>query len=195
MFLSESPAGNTFTAGEEDKSVVIFSGLLDLVDDDELLAVIGHELGHQHAEHVVYLFLARIVMSAGTALAGPGTFFTLPLQLALAKWSRCAELTCDRAGLLATRDLRPALGVQMAFAGANRVGVRRRTEPSLPAFIRQARDLAEVEAGDALDGIAAFLLTRNASHPFAAWRVMHLINWVEHGNYLDILAGDFARAD
>ncbi len=36
-------------------------------------------------------------------------------------------------------------------------------------------------------------MTLDASHPFAAWRVMHLLQWVESGNYLDILAGDYKR--
>ncbi len=38
------------------------------------------------------------------------------------------------------------------------------------------------------------LLTMNQSHPFIAWRMMNLLEWVEHGNYLDIMAGQYERA-
>lgn len=193
IYLSESPLGNAGTAGEEDKFVVVFSGLLDMLDDDELVAVFGHEFGHQHAEHGVYLVAMR-VLSGGVALTGIASLLTVPIQLALAKWSRCAELTCDRAGLLSVRDLEASLGVLMAFAGGQRIGVKKRTELSLSAFIQQARDLVEIESNDALDGVVSFLLTKDRSHPYAAWRVMHLLQWIEHGNYLDILAGDYQRA-
>ena len=35
---------NAFASG--DGSVRVYSGLMDMMDDDELFAVIGHELGH-----------------------------------------------------------------------------------------------------------------------------------------------------
>ena len=35
---------NAFACG--DGSIRVFSALMDLMDDDELMAVIGHEIGH-----------------------------------------------------------------------------------------------------------------------------------------------------
>ena len=59
-------------------------------------------------------------------------------------------------------------------------------------FIKQARELERKEMSSWLDNTLVLMITMNRTHPFAAWRIMHLLQWVENGNYLDILAGDYA---
>lgn len=194
LFLSESPHANAMTFGSEEPSVTIYAGLLDQLDDSEVLSVMGHELGHMHAEHGLYRTVAQ-VMASGTHLLGTvGQLLSFPLQKALYKWMRCSELTADRAGLLACRDLGASLNVLMKLAGGHRPGVTRRTKMQLAPFIRQARALAKMEEDNWFDGLLATLMTMDSSHPFVAWRVMHLLEWVEQGNYLEILAGHYERA-
>lgn len=193
LFLSESPFFNALTFGVEEPSIVVQGALLDHLDDTQVVAVLGHELGHLHADHVLYRTLANVLASGSAMLGAIGRLLSWPLQKALFKWSRCAELTADRAGLLACRDLPAYLGLLMTMAGGNRPGVKGRTRMQLAPFIRQARSLAELESSSWLDGAMATLMTLDASHPFVAWRVMHLLQWVEHGNYLEILAGRYAR--
>jgi hypothetical protein len=41
------------------------------------------------------------------------------------------------------------------------------------------------------DGIIGGYLTADRTHPHVAARVNHLIQWVEHGRYLSILAGQY----
>jgi hypothetical protein len=43
------------------------------------------------------------------------------------------------------------------------------------------------------DGIIGGYLTADRTHPHVATRVNHLIQWVEHGSYLSILAGEYAQ--
>lgn len=193
LFLSESPFFNAGTFGVEEPVVIVQGALLDHLDDPQVVAVLGHELGHLHADHTLYRALAGILSSGTSMLGAIGRVLTWPLQKALFKWSRCAELTADRAGLLACRDLEAYLKLLMTMAGGNRPGVKGRTQMQLAPFIRQARSLAELESSSWLDGAMATLMTLNSSHPFVAWRVMHLLEWVEHGNYLEILAGRYAR--
>jgi len=194
LFLGESPQMNAFTLGTEEPIVVVQSALLDQLDDAQVTAVLAHELGHIHSEHTLYRWMAQIIIFGGTRLIpGIGALLTVPLELALLKWSRCAELTCDRAAMLATRDLGACLGVELALAGGHRPGTSRRTKMSLRAYIQQARSLAEQEQTSTADAVFLALMTLGSSHPFAAWRVMHLLDWIEHGNYLDILAGDYRR--
>ncbi len=76
-------------------------------------------------------------------------------------------------------------------AGARTAGLR--TELKLEPFVQQAQDLAKMESDSALDGAFALWMSLDASHPFAAWRVTRLLQWVESGNYLDILAGNYER--
>lgn len=193
LFLAESPVLNAGTVGAEDPLIVVNAALLDPLDDSQVVTVLAHELGHLHADHSVYRLLALFLMEGSNLISGIGSVLTLPLQLALYKWFRCSELTADRAGLLGSRDLNAALTLLMKMAGGNRPGTSLRTQMKIAPFIQQARDLAEMESSSWLDSTIAVLATMGSSHPFIAWRVMHLIQWVEGGNYLDILAGNYNR--
>ncbi|MBL8604345.1 MAG: M48 family metallopeptidase [Myxococcales bacterium] len=101
---------NAMTAGTEDDSfIVIHSATLEHMTDDELRFIIGHECGHIQNKHVVYLTTLRILQTMAQLAAGAMLApLLMPVTLALNGWSRAAEITCDRAGLLCVRDLRTA---------------------------------------------------------------------------------------
>ena len=85
------------TPPEEGKLFVLFSSeLLDAFDHDELCFVVGHELGHHKYDHHDIPVRAVLEESGG---ADP------ELALSLFSWSRFAELSADRAGLLCCRNL------------------------------------------------------------------------------------------
>jgi Zn-dependent protease with chaperone function len=184
---------NAFSGGTAEPIVVVQSALLDQLNDTEVTAVLGHELAHIQAEHGLYRWMAQVLVLGGLRLGAHKTLLTVPVELGLLRWSRCAELTCDRASLLVTRDLQATLRMLMTLAAGRSPGTTRRTETSLAAYIRQARSLALEEATSVTEGLLAAFLTLGVSHPFAPWRVMHLIEWVERGSYLDILAGHYER--
>jgi Zn-dependent protease with chaperone function len=193
LFLGQSPFPNAMTSGVGAPVVVVYTALLEGLDEDEMIAVLGHELGHLHANHMLYMAMAQILLIGGSLLFAPLRILTIPLQRALLKWTRCAELTADRAGLLASRDLVTALGVDMKLAGGSFPGHIFSKNLRLVPFIAQARELARMETDSWLDSFVSILITLDRTHPFAAWRVMHLLQWVEHGNYLDILSGTYER--
>jgi Zn-dependent protease with chaperone function len=102
VYIVSSPVLNAMTFGTEDESVVIVhSALVDHYSDDELLTVIGHECGHIHNSHVVYLTALHYLTQIGGALT---RVFVEPAILALRAWSRRAEITCDRAGMLCSKN-------------------------------------------------------------------------------------------
>jgi len=195
LFLTESPVMNAMTLGVEEPIITVHSALLDQMSDAEVTAVLGHEMGHLHSDHVLYKAMAQLLLAGGGTLSGAVKLLTYPVRLALQKWSRCAELTADRAGLLSVRDLGVVLQMEMKFAGGTRPGTTSRTALRLDSFVRQARELTELEASSWWDSVLATLVTIHATHPFVAWRVMHLLEWVESGNYLDILAGNYPQVD
>ena len=62
---------NAFASG--DGSVRVYSGLMDLMDDDELFAVIGHELGHLNNHDVRDAYrTAYLVVAARYGIASFG---------------------------------------------------------------------------------------------------------------------------
>ena len=55
FFVQQNPIVNAFTGGVDKAVIVLHTGLLERLNDEEQLAVIAHEVGHIHAEHVLYL--------------------------------------------------------------------------------------------------------------------------------------------
>lgn len=53
-----------------DGSIRVYAGLMDLMSDDELRGVIGHEIGHAKLGHTKAQMKKALMMSAGTKLAG-----------------------------------------------------------------------------------------------------------------------------
>ena len=107
VYIVNNPHLNAATYGTNDDSfIMVHSALVDHLTDEELVSVVGHECGHIHNNHVVYLTaLHYLTQMAGIFVQGIG----LPAMLALRAWSRRAEITCDRAGVLCARDLGVAL--------------------------------------------------------------------------------------
>src|SRR5580698_10919698 len=106
VFIVNSPTLNAATFGTNDDSfIVVHSALVDHYSEEELLAVIGHECGHIHNSHVAYLTALHFL----TYMAGMFVPWILqPALVALRTWSRRAEITCDRAGMLVSGDQRVA---------------------------------------------------------------------------------------
>ena len=192
LFVVQSPVANAYTTGVEKPFVVVTSGLLDLLTEDELLYILGHELGHWQANHVLYKTASRIFSGAASALAeltlGLGRLLTTPIQLALLKWDRCSELTADRAGLLTVRKMEVAIRALMKLAGGSRSIYE---QMDYQEFIRQAEEFQMDQEDSTLNKVYVLLQVMYQSHPFPVWRTSELLEWVKYGDYLPILAGHY----
>lgn len=107
-FVVEGGTPNAFTFGSEERAwIVIESSLLRLVNEMELMAVFGHELGHVKSGHMLYHTLAEALgrgASLSASLFGLNVL-SIPIQLALLSWHRESEVTADRASLLVVKDV------------------------------------------------------------------------------------------
>ena len=191
LYVTQEPRVNAWTLGLDHPFVVVSTGMLDLMDDDELRVVLGHELGHALSGHALYSSVLFSLMR----LSGVGSFIPLgPLGIraiivALKEWYRKAELSCDRAGLLVSQDPAAVTRVHMKMAGGARL-----SDMNLQAFLEQAEEYEST--GDAREGVIRILNLMNATHPFAVLRALEIKRWVESGDYERILAGNYPnRAD
>lgn len=121
FYLEWSYGINGFTIGVDHPIVVLASGSVDLLSKEELLFVIGHELGHVKSRHQLYhqigSYFPMLADTVGQATLGTSKLITTPMRLALMHWERMSEFTADRAGLLACQDLEVAARVMMKMAG------------------------------------------------------------------------------
>ena len=65
-----NPVLDAMTIGMDKPIIVLNSGLVDLLDEDELRFVVAHELGHAMSGHAVYqTLLQRLMQLSGRAAA------------------------------------------------------------------------------------------------------------------------------
>ncbi len=109
---------NAHTFGTaDDPYVVINAALIDHLTEPELLDVIGHECGHIQNNHVVYMTTLHFLRHAANLFL---RWSVKPAVLALNSWARRAEITCDRAGLICTRDLEVSINCLVKLALGSR---------------------------------------------------------------------------
>src|SRR6266566_2300185 len=185
LFVSQTPFANAGAFGMDKPFIVINSGTLRLLDDDEVRNVLGHELGHVMSGHALYhtilVLILNVSLGALPFLAG---IAILPIQLALLEWFRKSELSSDRAGLLACQDPTASLRVNLKFAGGGDM-----SQMDLNAFLAQAREYEA--AGGALDRIFKILGVLGRTHPFNTVRAAELQRWIEEGHYDRVLQGEY----
>ena len=100
---------NAYASGMKKYTVTLMNSVVSMMTEEELLAVIGHELGHIKCAHMANKtmgsYLARFgADTIGSFLPVLGPLALQSLMVPLAHWSRMAELSCDRAGLLVVQD-------------------------------------------------------------------------------------------
>jgi Zn-dependent protease with chaperone function len=187
LYVTQYPFANAAAIGSGKPMIVLYSELVDLLEPDEVAAVLGHELGHILSEHVVYrtalLILLQLTMIRVPVVAG---LPLVALRSALLEWSRAAELTCDRAATLVTRDPLVMCRTLMVMAGG---AASRRL--NLDAFLRQAAEYHEWDSG--WDRARRFFIELGLTHDFPVRRVAELIKWVRGGDYDRIISGDYVR--
>ena len=58
LYITLEDKIKSFTSGEHRRIIVLSSGAIEYLSDDELLFIIGRELGHIRSNHVVYRMMA-----------------------------------------------------------------------------------------------------------------------------------------
>jgi Zn-dependent protease with chaperone function len=189
LYVRASPMFNAYTIGINKPIMVLDSGLVGLLgDDEEMRFLLGHELGHALSGHAVYqTLLRRLLGLTGVLYAVPGGALGVrAITAALMEWSRKAELSADRAGLLAGQNPAAATRVHMKLAsGANLDNL------DATSFFTQGNEYTETE--DLRDSVLKLFLVETQSHPFAVVRAAELRRWTESGEYTAILGGTYPR--
>ncbi|MEQ8329078.1 MAG: M48 family metallopeptidase [Longimicrobiales bacterium] len=186
LYISQTPIVNAGAYGMEQPFIILNSGTVKLLDDEQTAYIMGHELGHIMSDHVLYrtmTFLLLELASMGFPIVGLAARAVL---VALLEWSRKSELSCDRAGLLAVQDPEVVMRTMLKMAGGGDD-----EETSLQEFIIQAEEYRT--GGDVADQVFKILNLIGATHPFWVLRVSELRAWIEGGDYDRIIRGEYTR--
>ena len=188
LYVTQFPLLNARTIGLDDPFIVFNTSTLEILDDDELHFILGHELGHAMSGHALYkTMLGLLLQLAIIGIGIPLTQLTfMGLIMALREWDRKSELSADRAGMLCVQDSEAAYRTFMKMAAGTRT-----EEMDLEAFKNQAWTYQDT--GTKKEGFFKILNTLFASHPFAVTRLAETLRFTESGDYERLLGGNYAN--
>jgi Zn-dependent protease with chaperone function len=194
LFLAQNPVVNAFALGRERPSIVLHTALVEHLDDEELLGVIAHELGHIHCGHTVYrmMWLLLIMASrAGGIRLGVGDVFSLPLQIALYEWARKAEYSADRAAILTTQNPEAVFSTLFKITGGS---PKIFEQMDRDEYLKQAEEYDRQDISQ-LDKIYRSLVEGSMQHPVTVLRSREALRYGESDEYKAILEGRYVRYD
>ncbi len=159
--------------------LVIRADVADALTDAELVAALGHELGHVQNGHVIYVTATHYLSHAAGFFV---RWMVQPAMMALKAWTRRAEITCDRAALLACRDLQVTLTTLVKLE----IGLDRGGEFDVAAYL--AAQPAELDKGfgQRLGQVGELF----KAHPLLSKRVAALRRFADGALYVQVTGGD-----
>jgi Zn-dependent protease with chaperone function len=188
LYLTQFPLANAYAIGTDRPIVLLNSELVRILDVEGRRVVLAHEAAHIQSDHVLYRTALLILLQIGSGARLP-VLAGLPLlaiRMALLEWSRAAELSCDRAAALVTRDPQAVCQALMVLAAGEAA-----ENLNLDAFIAQGMDY-EV-TGSGLERLTKLMQDLNVTHPMPVRRVRMLLDWVREGDYDRMVRGDYLR--
>ena len=175
LFLSSDPWPNAYTVGNTRCCVVLTSGLLEILEFDEIASVLAHECGHIYHKHCLYHTIGHYLGSGIMSWLAwiPGV--TDAVALSLNTWRRMSELSADRVEALVMGTPKKPIAVLSKLAGG--IGwLSPRYSINNEEIQQQVRDFHDLSQHADLKGwenlSAAF-----RSHPFYIRRIQELSTW------------------
>lgn len=181
FYLEMNPMPNAWTFGDTRIYITLTSGLLEMMDDEELDAIIAHECGHIICRHVLYHSIASYILSGADSLGVLGAL-TVPIQYAILYWYRKSELSCDRCSSIITSP-EVVSRVMARLAG----GPKKLTENiNMREWAKQADMYDEIRTDGMWNKALQLYVTMGRDHPFNAVRVREILKWGESSQYLNL---------
>ena len=175
VFAAPAGAIKVKVLGTEDAPHLIVNlDLAEKLEDHELLAAIAHELAHIQNGHILYTTALHYLNHSAAFFV---RWVVQPAIMTLQAWSRRAEVTCDRASLLAVRDLDKTLGALVKLE----LGVDKGSAFNADEYLKSLPDVKK--------GIGRYAeLFR--SHPYVPKRVQALRLFADSALYAQITGHD-----
>ncbi|GLY66187.1 M48 family metallopeptidase [Amycolatopsis taiwanensis] len=190
LFVAREPDVQAMALGLDEPFIMLTTACVELMDQEGLRFVIGHEMGHILSGHAVYrtMLLRLLNLQASMSWTPVSALGLRAILAALNEWFRKAELSCDRAGLLCGQDPRAALRAHILLAGG--------ADPSkvdIQSFLQQADEYESVD--DIRDSLHKLRYVEHMAHPLSVVRAAQLQRWAASEDYRAVLAGQYQRRE
>ena len=171
VFIRQDPTLNAFALGFlGGKSVVLHSATVEAMEDKELEHIIGHEFSHIKCGHTNLI----VITSSSKGINVP--VISQLLGFVFLFWSRKAEYTCDRGGLLASRDPKAAIAAMCKLA----VGPTLFKQMDIDDFLNQQMVLDQNDVAKLSENLA--------THPYLVKRIHAIQKYFETDEYKRLVA-------
>lgn len=181
FYLQMDPNPNAWTFGDSKIYIVVTSGLVDMMNDEELDAVLAHECGHILCRHVLYHSVASYILQGADNFGILGNL-TIPIQYAMLYWMRKSELSCDRAAAIVTSP-KVVSSVMARLSG----GPKRITENiNMQEWALQGEKYETIRTDGLWNKALQIFAISSMDHPFSAVRVREILNWGNSEQYRNI---------
>lgn len=182
FYLQMDPNPNAWTFGDTKIYITITSGLVELLDDEELDAVIAHECGHILCRHVLYHSIARYILSGADFLGILGSL-TVPIQFAIYYWQRKSELSCDRCASIITSPEVVARSMARLAGGSKDIT----HNLDMGEWAKQADQYDQIKNDGLWNKTLQLAVVAGQSHPFSAVRVREILKWGDSVQYKNLM--------
>ena len=189
FYLKMDPNPNAWTFGDTRIYITVTSGLVEMMNDEELDAVLAHECGHILCRHVLYHTIAQWLWG-GLVNLGLIETFSIPIQYAILYWSRKSELSADRAASIITSP-EVVASTMARFAG----GPKALTENiNLEEWAKQADEYEKIQNDGLWNKALQLSVIAGLDHPFSAVRVREILKWGRSPQY-QIIKNEKSKVD
>ena len=178
IFIKREWSYDAYTTGSKSPIMVLHSSIVEDFTDDELLSIIGHEIGHRKSKHTVLHLMARNIVVLIRNFGYIGELALQSLIIALKEWDRKSELTADRAGYIANQNkeasmnaLFKLMGVPFDYEDKNKYNFQ------LEDVLLQAKTHYDNLNNSNYQKFVYALLTSQIDHPWLIERINEINKW------------------
>ncbi len=190
FYLEMDPIPNAYTSGVKEPFIVINSGLVDLLNQDELKTAIAHECGHILCHHVLYHSMAMTFLNVGSSVIGISgasaaqTFGKIigelaaralfPLVWALLYWMRRSELSADRVAAYVMGSSESVVRSMMRLSGGS---ARITDQVNMELYEQQIEEYLSSMDESKFNQVLRAWAIKDQSHPFPGIRCHEIKKW------------------
>jgi hypothetical protein len=166
VYVSREAPPSGYTVGVRAPYAIVFNaGTVGLLTPDEFRFLLGREIGHVKLRHT---WAATLLGSAHMHLPDPLSYLLKARTYFFGSYQHAQELTCDRIGVVATRDVRPALSALIK----RDLGAVKGGQVDIGSLAPQAEALRQ-----GLSGASLKMMQRFSAQPFTVTRLIELTEW------------------